>query len=97
MLTLWEQSEARFNKQQAGLHHLSFQAASLEQVEQAEQKLRALGATVFYEGIVPHSEGASSGGLFFEDPDGIRLEIYTPTGVEHKHAPFSDAPSCGLF
>ena len=39
------------------------------------------GLRLYHDGIVPHSEGASSGGIFFEDPDGIRLEIFTGAGV----------------
>ncbi|MES2462541.1 MAG: VOC family protein, partial [Armatimonadota bacterium] len=37
-----------------------------------------------------------SGGLFFEDPDGTRLEIYAPSGVEGT-VPTSGAPTCGFF
>ncbi len=40
-----------------------------------------------YDGIVPHAEGAQSGGIFFEDPDGIRLEIYAPNGAADHGAP----------
>jgi catechol 2,3-dioxygenase-like lactoylglutathione lyase family enzyme len=50
-----------------------------------------------YEGAVPHGEGASSGGIFFEDPDGTRLEIFTSDGLQHAHAPTTGAPSCGFF
>src|SRR4051794_32391027 len=67
MLTLWEQSAGQFDKQQPGLHHLSFQVAGIEQVHEAERRLKDLKAHFIYEGIVPHAEGASSGGVFFED------------------------------
>ena len=33
----------------------------------------------------------------FEDPDGIRLEIYAPTGAGDHAAPTPGAPSCGFF
>jgi lactoylglutathione lyase len=97
VLTLWQQAEGRFGKRHPGLHHLSFQVGSIEQVKEAEQKLKALNAPLIYEGIVPHAEGAQSGGLFFEDPDGIRLEIYAPTGAGAQTAPTPGAPSCGFF
>ena len=61
-----------------------------------EERLKARGATFAYDGIVPHREGAPSGGIFFEDPDGTRLEIFTRDGVEGD-APHHDAPSCGFF
>lgn len=38
-----------------------------------------------------------SGGLFFEDPDGIRLEIFAPRGVAGAPAPHADGPTCGFF
>ncbi|HLZ57299.1 MAG TPA: hypothetical protein VKR06_10155 [Ktedonosporobacter sp.] len=47
--------------------------------------------------MVPHSEGAASGGIFFTDPDGIRLEIYSPTGAGENPAPVASAPTCGFF
>jgi lactoylglutathione lyase len=97
VLTLWQQGRERFAADRAGLHHLSFQVESIDEVKQAEQRLQALGATFVHQGIVPHAEGASSGGIFFEDPDGTRLEIYSPTGSEGRAAPTTGAPSCGFF
>lgn len=97
VLTLWQQGEGRFEKHLPGLHHLSFQVPAIEDVKDAEQRLRALNVAFIYDGIVPHSEGAQSGGIFFEDPDGIRLEIYAPTGAGERAAPSPGAPSCGFF
>jgi lactoylglutathione lyase len=97
VLTLWQQGEGRFEKQRPGLHHLSFQVATMEDVKQAETRLRALNVPLIYNGIVPHAEGSQSGGVFFEDPDGIRLEIYAPTGAEAGTVPSPGAPSCGFF
>ncbi|MGW6916530.1 VOC family protein [Kitasatospora sp. NPDC054939] len=99
VLTLWQQSEGRFATASPGLHHLSFQVDGLDEVRAAEQVLRELGAEFAYDGVVPHREGASSGGIFFTDPDGIRLEIYTPEGVDRTGAaaPTESAPTCGFF
>lgn len=97
LLTLWQQSDGRFAAVRPGLHHLSFQVPDIETVRRAETTLRELGATLIYDGIVPHDEGAQSGGVFFEDPDGIRLEIYAPTGAGDAHAPTPEAPTCGFF
>ena len=97
LVTLFQQSTGTFDTAKPGLHHLSFQVESVEQVSAAEQVVRELGAPVFHEGIVAHGEGADSGGLFFADPDGIRLEIYAPTGVAGSPAPTGDAPTCGFF
>ncbi len=97
VLTLWEQSEGRFEKRSPGLHHLSFQVGDIEKVRGFENRLRELNINFIYDRIVPHAEGAQSGGIFFEDPDGIRLEIYSPTGVDKHDAPTPGAPSCGFF
>ncbi len=97
VLTLWQQSAGRFERDRPGLHHLAFQVESLEQVREAEARVRALNARFLHEGIVAHAEGAASGGIFFEDPDGIRLEIYAPTGLHGHAAATPDAPACGFF
>ncbi|XVQ07122.1 VOC family protein [Spirillospora sp. CA-255316] len=97
VLTLWQQSETAFPTRAAGLHHLSFQVESIEEVKAAEEVLRELDAAFAYDGVVPHGEGAASGGIFFTDPDGIRLEIYAPTGADTAPAPNEAAPTCGFF
>jgi lactoylglutathione lyase len=96
VLTLWEQSDGAFATDRPGLHHLAFQVGSIEDVREAEARVRAAGVALHRDGIVRHGEGASSGGIFFEDPDGIRLEIFTASGVEGE-APSGAAPTCGFF
>ncbi|MFF7637712.1 VOC family protein [Kitasatospora sp. NPDC008050] len=97
MVTLWQQSEGRFSTAAPGLHHLSFEVPDIEDVLRAEQVLRALGAEFEHEGVVPHGEGAASGGIFFTDPDGTRLEIYTASIAGAGAAPSGTAPTCGFF
>jgi catechol 2,3-dioxygenase-like lactoylglutathione lyase family enzyme len=97
LLTIWRQSDGPAPTDRPGLHHLAFQVESIEQVREAEGRLRALGAVIHHGGIVPHREGGDSGGPFFEDPDGVRLEIYAPTGAGDRPAPHSDGPTCGFF
>jgi lactoylglutathione lyase len=97
VLTLWQQSDGAFAANRPGLHHLAFTVASIDQVREAERRLRALGARLHHDGIVAHAEGADSGGLFFEDPDGIRLEIFTARGVAGSPAPQGHGPTCGFF
>ncbi|KJS56637.1 VOC family protein [Streptomyces rubellomurinus] len=99
VVTLWQQSEGTFSTATPGLHHLSFEVESLDEVRATEALLRELGAEFAYDGVVPHGEGSASGGIFFTDPDGIRLEIYTRTGVDATGAaaPTADAPTCGFF
>lgn len=98
VLTLWQQSDGRFPVDRPGLHHLAFEVADIGAVRAAEERVRAAGATLLHGGVVPHGEGASSGGIFFEDPDGVRLEIYAPAGADgERPAPDATAPTCGFF
>ena len=97
VLTLWPQSDGVAATDRPGLHHLSFKVDTIEEVEAAERRAREAGARIHHGGIVPHREGRDSGGLFFEDPDGIRLEIFTPSGVTGHAAPHGAAPTCGFF
>jgi lactoylglutathione lyase len=97
LVTLFQQSSGTFDTSTPGLHHLSFQVDSVEQVRAVEATVRQLGAPVFHDGLVAHGEGADSGGLFFADPDGIRLEVFAATGLAGSPAPSGEAPTCGFF
>lgn len=97
LLTLWQQSGGEFAKDRPGLHHLSFQLADIAAVRAVESRLKGLGATLIYDGVVPHSEGGQSAALFFLDPDGIRLEVFSPSGGDGMETPTPGAPSCGFF
>jgi lactoylglutathione lyase len=96
-VALWEQSDGSFATGLPGLHHLSFEVPDIEAVRAAEATLERLGVEFFYDGVVAHGEGATSGGVFFHDPDGVRLEIYATTGVDGDSAPVKGAPTCGFF
>ncbi|MFI5801250.1 VOC family protein [Streptomyces sp. NPDC051561] len=97
LVTLWQQSEGSFRTESPGLHHLSFQVGTIEEVNATADVLRGLNAEFTYDGVVPHGESGASGGIFFTDPDGIRLEIYAPTGADPADAPTPGAPTCGFF
>ncbi len=97
LLTLWQQSSGQFAPGMPGLHHLSFQVETIEELRTAEARLQALDARFLYDGVVLHAEGAASGGIFFTDPDGTRLEIYVPTVDVAALAPSGEAPTCGFF
>jgi catechol 2,3-dioxygenase-like lactoylglutathione lyase family enzyme len=97
VLTLWQQSDGVFPTDRPGLHHLSFEVADMDAVRRAEAVLRELDVRFVHDGVVPHGEGAASGGVFFTDPDGVRLEIHAPSGAENAPAPTPGAPTCGFF
>lgn len=97
-ITLWEQSNGAFSTETPGLHHLAFHVESVEEVERVRDQARSVGAELLYDGeIVPHSEDFESGGFFFLDPDGLRLEVCAPSGVARERAVAGAAPSCGFF
>ncbi|MGE0218052.1 VOC family protein [Mycolicibacterium sp.] len=96
-LTLWQQSAGEFGTDRPGLHHLALLVDDIDAVRAAEARVRAAGITPLHDGVVPHREGGSSGGIFFTDPDGIRVEIYSPAGADVAAAPYGDAPTCGFF
>ncbi|AWZ05448.1 MULTISPECIES: VOC family protein [unclassified Streptomyces] len=97
VLTLWQQAEGRYAPAAAGLHHLALSVDGIEEVRAYEERLRSSGVDFKYDGVVPHGEGAASGGIFFHDPDGTRLEISAPVGAEGSDAPTTGAPTCGFF
>ncbi|MEU8773895.1 VOC family protein [Streptomyces sp. NPDC048606] len=97
VLTLWQQAAGPYAPTAAGLHHLAFSAEAVEEVRAYEERLRGLGVAFAHEGVVAHQEGSASGGIFFHDPDGTRLEISVSTGVEGASAPTGSAPTCGFF
>jgi lactoylglutathione lyase len=97
VLTLWQQADGRYDPARPGLHHLSFQVEDVAAVREAERRLRELSGEPLHGGVVPHREGATSGGIFFLDPDGTRLEVYAPTGADGAAPPTADAPTCGFF
>jgi catechol 2,3-dioxygenase-like lactoylglutathione lyase family enzyme len=97
LVTLWQQADSAFAASGSGLHHLSFGVGSLDEVREIERRARRLGAPFLYQGVVPHAEGMDSGGVYFSDPDGIRLEVFAGAGAGTFAAPHADGPSCGLF
>jgi catechol 2,3-dioxygenase-like lactoylglutathione lyase family enzyme len=97
LVTLWQQSEGAFSPQLPGLHHLAFEVETIEAVKLYEEKLKAHSVPFIYEGIVAHSEGGDSGGIYFSDPDGLRLEIFTSSGVSGHSSASAHGPSCGFF
>ena len=71
-------TDAPFDAYRAGLHHLCFQAADRAAVEACHQRLTALGVTVTAPAVYPEYNPEYYA-VFFEDPDGIRLEVVART------------------
>jgi len=86
VLTLWEQTGGRFKKHRPGLHHLAFEADSMDEINRTKGLLENLGAR-WSEGSRLYVDEARSAAIHFKDPDGIRIELYT---VERTRAPVQD-------
>ncbi|MEM7018293.1 MAG: VOC family protein [Pseudomonadota bacterium] len=69
---------AKYDAYSPGLHHLCLQAASNSDIDEAYEKLIALGIEVTAPALYPeyHPEYYAT---FFEDPDGLRLEVVART------------------
>jgi lactoylglutathione lyase len=76
VLTLWEQSGRRIKKCQPALHHLAFEAESVEEVNRTKGLLDNLGAH-WTEGARIYPKGSRTAAIHFEDPDGTRIELYS--------------------
>jgi lactoylglutathione lyase len=63
----------------------------------AAARLADLGVPLIYDEILPHMPGMSSGGIFFADPDGTRVEVCTASGLDTLPALEHGEPSCGFF
>ena len=97
VLTLWQQSDGHVRHRPARACTTCPSRSTRSRPSRPPRRASARRACkLYHDGIVPHGEGASSGGIFFEDPDGIRLEIFTGAGVQGT-APSGDAPTCGFF
>ncbi len=67
-------SDVRHDPYAAGLHHICFRVASRAAVEEAVEGLRDLGVSATEPRTFPEYD-PDYYATFFEDPDGIRLEI----------------------
>jgi glyoxylase I family protein len=78
-------STAAHDSYAAGLHHLCLQAATKADVDEAYRALSALGIAATKPALYP-DYNPEYYATFFEDPDGIRLEIVGRTGTRQMLA-----------
>ena len=65
--------DAGYHRCRVGLNHLAFHASSPAQVDEITEELKARGVTILYPEKHPRAGG--SYGVFFEDPDRIKVEL----------------------
>lgn len=96
VLTLWEQSSGTFATDRPGLHHLAFQVEDRAAVDAITALVVEAGGALVHDEPVRHGEHGASGGVFFTDPDGTRLEV-NAADVGEAPVPVEGAPTCGFF
>lgn len=94
LLTLWEQAASFASFNSSGLHHLSFEVDTLETLAELENRAQVSGA-VFRRAPGRPQPQAATGQVFLNDPDGIRLEIYTEEDAPLRGA--GDDLACGYY
>lgn len=75
------QTEKRFldvsyNRCRTGLNHLAFHARSRNHVDESTRKLKEREVEILY--LDKHPRAGGSYGVFFEDPDRIKIELVAP-------------------
>lgn len=80
-------------KNQVGLNHVAWRMASLEDLAEMYQRLKAKGVPITV------SDHKVSIGVYFSDPDGNGLEVYyeLPRSEWHRERPFSGEGGKGRF
>lgn len=64
-----------FHRAQPGLNHLAFHASSKAQVDELTLKLKARGSKILYADRHPYASGPDVYAVFFEDPEGLKVEV----------------------
>jgi lactoylglutathione lyase len=80
VLTLWERTGKRLKRHRPGLHHVAFEAGSIEEMNRTKGLLDNLGMR-WSEGALGCSRHPGLEVIYFEDPDGIRIEVYCAAGA----------------
>lgn len=67
-----------YHRCRTGLNHLAFHAESRTQIDKMTEQLRGRGISILYGDKHPHAGGDNYYGVFFEDPDRIKVELVAP-------------------
>ncbi|MCB2829330.1 VOC family protein [Streptococcus dysgalactiae] len=67
--------EVGYHRCRIGLNHLAFYGGSRKQVDQLRKDLITRSVNLLYEDRYPYAGGENHYALYFEDPDGIKIEV----------------------
>lgn len=66
---------ADLDRRSVGLNHVAFAVTSREQVDRLTAELHRRGERVLYADRHPYAGGPDHYAVFFEDPDGLKVEV----------------------
>lgn len=66
-----------YHRRNPGLNHLAFVVPEPHHVDQLTLWLAAHQVKILYADHHPHAGGSDYYGVFFEDPDGVKVEVHT--------------------
>ena len=70
-----EETEPAYDRRRVGLNHLAFHAADRADVDSLKDELVERGVRVLYPDRHPDPAADDYYALYFEDPDGIKVEV----------------------
>ncbi|TDL82411.1 VOC family protein [Peribacillus frigoritolerans] len=70
--------DVSYNRCRVGLNHLAFHSNSREHVDEMTNKLKSRGIHILYPDKHPFAGGKEHYGVYFEDPDRIKVELVAP-------------------
>lgn len=73
--TLPDFLEVGYHRCRTGLNHLAFHGGSQEEINQLRQDLLEKGVKLLYDDRYPYAGGEDHYALYFEDPDGVKIEV----------------------
>jgi catechol 2,3-dioxygenase-like lactoylglutathione lyase family enzyme len=73
-------SDGPIDRRRPGLNHLAFHVSSTDEVDRLTEQLREHDVRILYEDRHPHAGGEDHYAVFFEDPDGLKVELVAPSG-----------------
>ena len=66
---------AELDRRSVGLNHVAFAVSTTDAVDRVTDELRRRGERVLYPDRHPYAGGSDHYAVFFEDPDGLKLEV----------------------
>lgn len=67
-----------YHRCKPGLNHLAFYGTSHSHIDDLTRKLKDRNITILYQDKHPHAGGTNTYGVYFEDPERIKVEVMAP-------------------